>query len=270
VRVTLLLNRDLHANIALNLLAPALQRHEVTIFLSDGLAGQATVPTGFAPLAAAERHLPNKVLWPLADAAPDRGASLVSFARCAERLGAPCEPLTAPNSDSGLARLRAAEPDVIVSIRYGRILREQAIAIPAHGVINLHSGPLPAYRGVMATFRALLNDDDTIGCTLHYIADPGIDSGPIIGVELLPAPTPAECSLFGAIQRVYPAGCRMIADAIGRLARGQTLATHAPSSKGTYYSWPTDEDLVRFVDRGYRLVDETEYVDLLSRYVDVQ
>lgn len=266
MRVTLLLNRDLHANVALNLLLPALRTHQVTIFLSNGLAGQSTVPAGWAPLAVAERHLPNTVLWPLADAGPDSGETFGSFERCAARLGAPCEVLDAPNSDEGLRRLRQTQPEVIVSIRYGRILREAAIAIPRHGVINLHSGPLPEFRGVLATFRGLLNGAEVIGCTLHRITDPGIDSGPIIDVVTLPTPTPDEACLFSAVQSVYPPGCRMIVDALDRLDRGAALATR-PASGGTYYSWPTAAELARFFERGYALVDSARYLAVLGRYV---
>lgn len=265
MRVTLLLNRDLHANVAFNLLLPSLGAHHVSVFLSDGAARSTTIPPAFAPLVAAERTLPATVLWPLADQVPDDGVSYGSFERCSARLGATCVTLNDPNGAEGLRRLRDARPDVIVSIRYGRILRDEAIAIPRLGVINLHSGQLPAYRGVVATFRALLNRDSEIGCTLHRIADAGIDTGAIIGLATLPAPPRA--SLFDAVQSVYPPGCAMIAQALATLASGATLPATPPASTGAYYTWPTEREVSDFLQLGHCLVDLESYTTLLRRYV---
>lgn len=265
MRITFLCNRDVHANVALNLLVPSLRGHEVSVFLSDRPLKVGGLPAGFASLVAAERTIPNDVLWPLADAAADAGAEFGSFERCAARLGGTRASLNEPNSVDGLRTLRESRPDLIVSIRYLRILRADAIAIPRLGVINLHSGPLPEYRGVQATFRGMLNGASHIGCTLHRIVDPGIDTGPIIRVAHLP--TPSDLSLFDAVQSVYPPGAAMIAEAIDALSRGETLPATTPGSAGTYYSWPTEEDLGRFLARGLRLVDLARYARLMARYV---
>src|SRR4029450_8052707 len=73
-----------------------------------------------------------------------------------------------------------ARADLFISIRFGLILGTEGLGFPPRGVLNLHSGLLPRYRGVLATFRALLNGDTEIGCTLHWIDSPGIDVGPIV------------------------------------------------------------------------------------------
>lgn len=268
MRVTLLLNRDLHANVALNLLAPALGAHDVSIFLSGGPGRPAAIPLAFAPLVAAERTIPSSVVWPLANRVPDDGTCYGSFERCAARMGAVCEELNDPNSAEGLKVLRHARPDVIVSIRYGRILRDEAIGIPRHGVLNLHSGQLPAYRGVVATFRALQLGDPEIGCTLHRIVDAGIDTGPIIGVSVLNAARPSV--LFDAVQSIYPLGCSMIADALQRLERGQRVDGSPPASKGSYFTWPTEAEVADFLAQGHHLVDMNSYGRLLSRFVPAE
>lgn len=265
MRITLLCNRDIHANAAVNLLLPALRSHDVTMFVSDGPSKTATLPEGFGELVSAERTIPNTVVWPLANAAPDTGSEWGSFEQCAARLSGTCASLNAPNTADGLRTLRGCSPDVIITIRYARILREEAIAVPRFGVINLHSGPLPAFRGVLATFRGMITKASTIGCTLHRIVDSGIDTGPIIRVRTLPTPTTA--SLFDAVQSVYPPGVEMIADALDDLQHGRMIAGVPPASAGTYYSWPTSDDLATFLRMGYRLVDLPSYARLLARYV---
>ncbi len=48
------------------------------------------------------------------------------------------------------------------------------------GIVNLHGGLSPEYRGADCTFWALYNGEpEKVGCTLHYI-DAGIDTGRLI------------------------------------------------------------------------------------------
>lgn len=48
-----------------------------------------------------------------------------------------------------------------------------------HGVINLHCGDLPRYRGNACPNWAILNGEASVGITIHKM-DEGLDSGPII------------------------------------------------------------------------------------------
>ena len=165
--------------------------------------------------------------------------------------------LPAPNHDSGLATLRAAEPDLVVSIRYRRILRDSAIAIPRCGVINLHSGILPDYRGVMATFWAMLNGESEIGSTLHRITDSGIDTGPTI--EISCQPMRPELSYLENVLGLYDAGCKAILLAIDSISRGcEPPTTVQTGNAGSYFSAPTTADLTRFHAQGLRLVSGNE------------
>ena len=112
---------------------------------------------------------------------PDGGGRHLTFGEMTRRRGVQHVALLNPNSPEGIDTVRALAPDLIISVRYGIILRPPVLSVPRLGVLNLHSGLLPAYRGVLATFRALLRGDSTIGSTLHYITDRTIDTGPIVG-----------------------------------------------------------------------------------------
>ena len=132
-----------------------------------------------------EHTLLDQLLFPPIDDLSQRGKRL-TFRALSTFLTAPMQRLNDPNSPSGIALLKSANPDLIVSIRYGRILKQSAIDIPHLGVLNLHSGKLPQYRGVMATFRALLAGDATLFSTLHWIDDETIDTGRIISIQGVP------------------------------------------------------------------------------------
>ena len=162
MNIVLLGHDDIASLFAMSCIVAARPEHAYCVFLSGALFTAAIAPPGLAALAAADRALCET--WRATGAVPPA----VAGARA----------LPAPNTAEGLALLSEAAPDLIVSIRYRRILREPAIAIPRHGVLNLHSGVLPNYPGVMATFWALLAGAAALGCTLHRIVDEGIDTGP--------------------------------------------------------------------------------------------
>jgi len=229
VNIVLLGHDDAPSLYALSLLMQRAPAHDYGCFLS-GQVGGAPVHPALARLAAVDHELCRRLR---ADPAfPDALAA--------------AEDLPAPNSPEGLDRLAAAAPDLVVSIRYRRILRDGAIAIPAHGVLNLHSGILPDYKGVMATFWAMLAGEPGIGCTLHRIVDAGIDTGPVIGIAR--HPVDPDGSYLANLLAMYPAGVAMMAGAIEVLAAGRSLETVPQAgATGNYFSAPDAAAVDRFL-----------------------
>jgi methionyl-tRNA formyltransferase len=181
---------------------------------------------------------------------------VLSFDALANRTGREVRVLTQPNSREGLALLTDYRPDLVISVRYRRILKEAAIAIPKFGVLNLHSGLLPEYKGMMATFWAMLNNEPTIGSTLHYIVDGTIDTGPIVSRAAMPADRTR--SYLANVLSLYPAGCKMVIETVNRIERREAIGCQAQVAAGRYYSPPGHHDLLRFHDAGLRLFDGNE------------
>ena len=71
------------------------------------------------------------------------------------------------------------EPDLIVVIAFGQILKKKILDIPKWGVVNIHASLLPKYRGAAPIQTAILNDDDKTGLTVMRM-DEGLDTGPIL------------------------------------------------------------------------------------------
>jgi len=241
LNIILLGHRDIASLFALNRLVDLCPEHNYTAFTSGELLPGNPVPRALVELAVADRALHDQYLadFPVANAL--RSAAEV----------------TAPNSPEGLQALADCDPDLIVSIRYRRILREQAIAIPRKGVLNLHSGILPDYRGVMATFWAMLNEEPEIGATLHWIVDNGVDTGPVIGISR--ARTRPLESYLANVLRLYSEGCKMMAAAVGAVASSKIRRNTSPlAGRGTYYSTPNEAALERFSAKGLKLVSGNE------------
>lgn len=266
VKILCCLNADVVSNVALNLLLPTLATHDVTVGLSTRIGGTAAhEPRARRELRAAEQLFATDVMFPLIERAanPDDGRYL-TFGEVERHRGIRVVPLANPNADPGLTLIRSLAPDLIVSIRYGAIFRAAAIAIPPLGVLNLHAGILPEYRGVIASFRALMAGEEEIGSTLHYIADGTIDTGPV--VTHVRVPVDSTRSLLAHVLSLYPPSIPPLADAIGRLSRGEALATHVQSG-GAYYSYPSEAEWAEFSRRGWRVADPSDLHDVFSLYL---
>lgn len=250
MKILLLGHRDVASNFALSIITSALPQHTLEVLLSGDLAPRQDMPAALAALSAREQAM-------CADAGRDATPS--GGLRGFRELAGGREPgvLARPNSAEGLRTLGEHAPDLVISVRYRRILGAEAIAVARHGVLNLHSGLLPEYKGMMATFWAMLNGDATIGCTAHYIVDAGIDTGPVIGRARLPSNP--QCSYLANVLSLYPPGCALIVDAVKRIERGEPVAGTPQPAGGRYYSTPTEADLARFEAQGLRLFDDHDY-----------
>jgi methionyl-tRNA formyltransferase len=89
------------------------------------------------------------------------------------------------------AQLAAWRPDLIVVAAYGQILRQNILALPTFGCINIHGSLLPRWRGASPIQAAIIAGDEQTGITIMKM-EAGLDTGPIIAshlVKILPEDT---------------------------------------------------------------------------------
>ncbi|MGO9384698.1 MAG: methionyl-tRNA formyltransferase [Mycobacterium sp.] len=86
-----------------------------------------------------------------------------------------------PNSPEFVAELTELAPDCCAVVAYGALLRDDLLAVPPHGWINLHFSLLPAWRGAAPVQAAIAAGDSITGATTFQI-EPSLDSGPVYGV----------------------------------------------------------------------------------------
>ncbi len=265
MKIVILANRDLPSNQALNHLLPVLaEKHQIEVFLSSQVGSRKDLPPPLQMLKFFEQTLFNDIVFEAMEQLHD-GTAPYSFKQLAQFTQSPIAVLNGVNTPAGLTTLASSHPDLILSIRYGGILREQAIALPEHGVINLHSGLLPHYRGVMATFRALSNAEREIGTTLHYISDPGIDTGEIIGQTRLRV-APARSYLWHVLQ-LYPPACTLLAETVAQIDAGLAPPATPQPPGGHYYSFPDESDVAHFLQAGFTLYDTDDMTAIAREYL---
>ena len=69
--------------------------------------------------------------------------------------------------------------DLIISVSFDYLLSSELYEKSKYGAINLHQSLLPKYRGRDPIVNAMLNNEENIGFSIHYI-DEGIDTGKIL------------------------------------------------------------------------------------------
>ncbi|HEY1109736.1 MAG TPA: methionyl-tRNA formyltransferase [Opitutaceae bacterium] len=82
-------------------------------------------------------------------------------------------------------QLVALGADLGLVMAYGHILRDDFIATPRHGMLNLHTSILPKYRGASPIQTAVASGDRETGVTLMRIVR-RLDAGPIVDLERVP------------------------------------------------------------------------------------
>lgn len=130
--------------------------------------------------------------------------------------------------------LAALDPEVIVVMAYGQILRKNILTLASKAIINLHASLLPKYRGA-ACIQAAIDAGDTESgiTTLHVIRE--LDAGDVILAKSIPI-TPEETG--GTLH-----------DRLADLAAEVLDETLAKLADGTAPRIPQDAALVSYIPK---------------------
>lgn len=150
---------------------------------------------------------------------------------CAEELGLPVAVRIKGKYRDLYNQIAALEPDVIVVIAFGLILKKDLLDLPAYGCVNLHASLLPQYRGVAPIPAAVLSGDAKTGCTSMFM-DEGIDTGDILltrELEILADDTAGSVSTKLAF-----IGAELIAETLEQLVAGTVEGKKQDDALATY------------------------------------
>jgi hypothetical protein len=177
--------------------------------------------------------------------------------REARRRGATVGTVADVNAPAFLDRLRAARPDVLLSVFFNQILGAEALAV-APRAYNLHPAPLPAGRGVSPTFWALARGAAEAGVTWHAMTA-AVDGGPPAARETFDAaPFRSEHALYLEAAR---RGARLLPRLLDAVERGAPPAATPPAgASSSYDSLPTRAAYAGLRRRGAALVRARELV----------
>ncbi|MFW5425819.1 MAG: methionyl-tRNA formyltransferase [Methylophagaceae bacterium] len=143
--------------------------------------------------------------------------------------------------------IKQLKPDLIISAYFSQILKKDIISLPKKGILNIHPGWLPSYKGAMAYFWVLKNGSDRGGVTVHWI-DEGIDTGDVLARRSFPlkANTTQETVLM--ITAVI--GASLIRRIVRKIIKGEALpALTIEKEKDMYYPMPGEKDFENYFEK---------------------
>ena len=265
MKITILTSRGLPGNYASNLLISRLPQHQFSLFMSNTGGKSITKASALERLTFYDHTMPNELLGPQFDNVPARHGNCLFYSQMHHKL---CEPWQVLNKEinrpQGVDAVRKTQPDLIVSLRYGEILKGEVLTVPKHGVIGLHSGLLPAYRGVMSTFWSMKNGEDAVGSTVFSLEDGKIDTGNVIATA--PVPIEPDKSYWWHVMQLLDEGVQALADTVEKLDRGLAMPQITQHGAANYYGFPQDNDVADFHAKGLSLVNELEVSDFLKTH----
>ena len=132
-----------------------------------------------------------------------------------------------------LDALRGWAPDLGVVAAYGKLIPEGVLAIPSHGIINVHASLLPKYRGAAPVHRAVIDGEPETGVTIMRV-EKQLDAGPMLAVARRAIGLDETSDL---VERdLAQLGAPLLMDVVEQIANGTareelqdaTLCTYAP------------------------------------------
>ena len=136
--------------------------------------------------------------------------------------------LRAPDA---LATLRALQPDLIVVVAFGQILRRAVLDLPPLGCLNVHPSLLPKLRGAAPIQAAIREGLTETGVTI-MVMSARMDAGPIVTQITAPIFSDDTGATLG--DRLSREGAELLADTIPHWQSGAITPREQEESQATY------------------------------------
>lgn len=102
--------------------------------------------------------------------------------RLAKARGIPVVYFDSKNWSQVVSKMESERPDVLLCVRFGKILKKDILNIPTFGAINFHGSLLPKYAGLGSILQAVRFKEPELGGTFHTMTDQ-IDTGLILSQD---------------------------------------------------------------------------------------
>ncbi|EMA48235.1 methionyl-tRNA formyltransferase [Halococcus thailandensis] len=151
------------------------------------------------------------------------------------------------NRPGFVSRIEDMDPDLILSVSCGQLVKEDLLSIPEYGSINVHGSLLPKHRGRAASFWALYEGDDESGVTAHYMTDEFDDGDIVMQREFDIVSNDTMDSVY---RKVSKTGANLVVDLLDEIEDGEITTTPNRTEEGEYRSLPGKEARREFKQRG--------------------
>jgi len=187
---------------------------------------------------------------------PEVGVSPEAFESIARSHEIPYAYVENINQDEWVKRLASHDIDTLVAIFWMDKVGKRVLDLPDHGVLNLHGGALPRYRGNAAANWAILEDETELGITVHKMV-PEIDAGPILSQETVPITE--ETTVEDLIKATREVGTALILDTLNDFRQNIPVYPKSQDESKAMRCYPRLPE--------YGRIDWTESVTRIDRHI---
>jgi len=174
-----------------------------------------------------------------------------SIATLARRAGLDLVPTESVNDPAYVSRVRTLAPDVIVSVAAPEVFKKGILGVARLRCINIHSGRLPHYRGMMPNFWQLLKGESHATITVHEMAEK-LDAGAVLATREFPLHE--RDRLDRVIVGTKEEGARLMIDVLRSLAAGTDDPQPLDMDEAAYFSFPKPEDVRALRRLGHKML----------------
>lgn len=163
------------------------------------------------------------------------------------------------NSKESIKKISGLNPDCIVVIAYGQILKRDILDIPKYGCLNIHASLLPKYRGAAPINWAIIEGEKETGITIMEM-DEGLDTGDILKYKAIPIKDADDSQSIH--DKLSVLGSQLIVETlediknnkIEKIPQDENLATYAPmlSKKTGKIDWNNKGEKIINTIRGLK------------------
>ena len=261
---------DAHTHILLNYLLKKLtsDKFEKTVFFPQRPSGKRSVAGELGEYLELERTILPEIIYPLlsnghAGASP----AIVPVSQYGKYYDAHVEVIDNVNDPAFISEVAAKKYGVGLSIRCYQKFQEDIInAFSLHdnqfGLLNLHPGTLPMYRGVMVWFREMADRRSSGRYSLHFV-DPFWDRGDILLQKEISFDL--NKSVLWNFVNASPIGAQFIFDALEMIRSGNAVNRYPQDKRlARYWSYPTADEIKTASSNGIRLFDYEEVLNKIG------
>lgn len=156
--------------------------------------------------------------------------------------------------------------DILFTVRLKTILKKEDIKLSKFGVINIHSGILPEFRGVFSLLQAINKGWEKFGCSIHYIKDKTIDTGNLITKDFVPLDF--SKSYMHNLLKMYLSISKNTKWIIKEFKKNKKIkCTKQNESISNYYTFPSINDISIFEKKNISILNNEDINQIFSFYL---
>ena len=158
------------------------------------------------------------------------------------------------NNAGSVDFINSVNPDYLLGSHFNQLIKQPVLELEALQCINIHPSLLPSYKGVDPVFFAMQDEQDTIGVTVHRMAET-FDTGEILMQRVFDVDKSKSLIFNNCL--LFQEGIRITLRWI-KCNQKQLLPRTSENVSESYDSWPTSKDVRKFKKTGKRLIALSE------------